>query len=71
MKYGLSEEVIGRIISVFSEMVGVNRVIIYGSRAKGNYRKGSDIDLSDYNKLINENLKDHIKRAGRIFWSRS
>jgi hypothetical protein len=30
-----------------------------------------EIDLSDYNKLTNENLKDHIKRVGRIFWNRS
>jgi predicted nucleotidyltransferase len=31
---------------VFSSCPEVERVILYGSRAKGNYRDGSDIDLA-------------------------
>lgn len=44
--YGLSGVVIERINSVFSRWPGVERVILYGSRAKGTYRDGSDIDLT-------------------------
>jgi predicted nucleotidyltransferase len=46
MKYGLSEEVITKISSVFAEYPQIQKVILYGSRAKGNYKNGSDIDLS-------------------------
>ena len=32
--------------SVFSRHGAIDSVLIYGSRAKGNYRPGSDIDLT-------------------------
>ena len=44
--FGLSEDTIQKIISVFSHHPSIDDVIIYGSRAKGNYRNGSDIDLT-------------------------
>ncbi len=44
--FGLSETTLGRLRSVFTRHPKVLRVLVYGSRAKGNYRPGSDIDLS-------------------------
>jgi predicted nucleotidyltransferase len=44
--YGLKERDIEKIKSVFCEYPEIDKVILYGSRAKGNYRKNSDIDLS-------------------------
>jgi predicted nucleotidyltransferase len=46
MPFGLSEKVIDRINSVFRRFPGIDEVILYGSRAKGNFRTGSDIDLT-------------------------
>ena len=46
MKFGLSHQVIEAIHSVLVQYPQVGQVIIYGSRAKGTYRKGSDIDLT-------------------------
>ncbi len=46
MKYGLKEETIEKIQKVFSAFPQVDKVILYGSRAKGNYKNGSDIDLT-------------------------
>ena len=46
MPYGLSDAAIETIRSVMKQHVGVKRTILYGSRAKGNYRNGSDIDLA-------------------------
>ena len=43
---GLSEETIRKINTVFAAHSEIERVILYGSRAKGNYRPGSDIDLT-------------------------
>jgi len=43
---GLSPETIKKIHQVFTCYRGVDLVRLYGSRAKGNYRDGSDIDLT-------------------------
>lgn len=45
MSYGLSEKTIAAIQSVFSKHLNIEKAILYGSRAKGNYRNGSEIDL--------------------------
>lgn len=45
MPYGLAPETITRIHSVLAAHPRIERAILYGSRAKGNYRDGSDIDL--------------------------
>ncbi|MCF6349426.1 MAG: nucleotidyltransferase domain-containing protein [Flavobacteriaceae bacterium] len=44
--YGLKEKHIKAINSVFSKYPQIEKIILYGSRAKGNYRNGSDIDLA-------------------------
>lgn len=46
MKFGLKEETIDRINNVFAGFSDVQEVIIYGSRAQGTSRPGSDIDLT-------------------------
>jgi predicted nucleotidyltransferase len=45
-RFGLSSKTISALKSVFSKYPQIERVIIYGSRAKGNFRPGSDIDLT-------------------------
>lgn len=46
MKFGLKEDTIKRIKAVFATFDAIEEVILYGSRAKGNYKNGSDIDLT-------------------------
>lgn len=46
MRFGLRQAVIEKIRGVFSSHPQVDQVIIFGSRAMGNYRNGSDIDLT-------------------------
>lgn len=46
MLYGLKKEILHRIKNVFSNYPQVNEVLLYGSRAMGNYKNGSDIDLT-------------------------
>jgi nucleotidyltransferase substrate binding protein (TIGR01987 family) len=43
---GLSPTVIDRIRTVLGACPAVERALLYGSRAKGNYHRGSDIDLA-------------------------
>ena|SRR5271157_3599777 len=46
MNSGLTEKAAAQICAVFSKHPEVEKVMLYGSRAKGNYRPGSDIDLA-------------------------
>ena len=46
MKYGLPDRTLDTLFSIISKYPEIKEVILYGSRAKGNYRNGSDIDLS-------------------------
>ena len=45
MPFGLKQNQINAINCIFKEFNAIERVIIYGSRAKGTYKPGSDIDL--------------------------
>jgi len=53
-QFGLSTETIARVKEVFALYPEIERVVIYGSRAKGNYKPGSDIDLT----LIGEHITE-------------
>ncbi|NLQ18055.1 nucleotidyltransferase domain-containing protein [Marinomonas sp. M1K-6] len=46
MNFGLPESTFLKIQSVFACYSDIEQVVLYGSRAKGNYRPGSDIDLT-------------------------
>lgn len=46
LRFGLKESVIREIRAVFARYPQVDKAILYGSRAKGNYKIGSDIDLT-------------------------
>ncbi len=56
MSFGLDQKTIDDIRSVFGRYSEIEKVLIYGSRAKGNYRKGSDIDLT----LIGNDITDSL-----------
>ncbi len=62
MSYGLSENTINKIINVFNNFAEVTKVAIYGSRAKGNYKSGSDIDLCLFGSSIDLTLKYKIEK---------
>lgn len=97
--FGLNEKTSELLKDFFNKIPEIQMVKIYGSRAIGNYRKGSDIDfalfgdlnknlvskvaiaidelntpymfdITNYNTIENENLKEHIDRIGKIFFER-
>ncbi len=51
--YGLNPIEINQIISILVKNSKIQKIILFGSRAKGNFQNGSDIDLS----LIGNGLK--------------
>lgn len=44
--YGLPKTTIDAINSIFINYPQIEKAILYGSRARGNFRNGSDIDLT-------------------------
>ncbi len=46
MRFGLDEKTIQQITSVLARYPQVEKALLYGSRAKGTYKTGSDIDLT-------------------------
>ncbi len=46
MYFGLSKTALDAINAVFATHHGIAEAVIYGSRAMGTYRDGSDIDLT-------------------------
>jgi predicted nucleotidyltransferase len=49
---GLPLSAIEKIVKILANCPRLEKAVLYGSRAKGNYRKGSDIDLT----LMGKNL---------------
>lgn len=45
-RFGLPQQTLIKLNSVFAQYPAIESVVIYGSRAKGNFRQGSDIDLT-------------------------
>jgi predicted nucleotidyltransferase len=45
-EYGLPDKTVAIVRQILADFPAVERAILYGSRAKGNYRPGSDIDLT-------------------------
>ena len=53
--FGLRERDMVSIRNVFSDFESVEKVVIFGSRAMGNYKKGSDIDIAIFGENITYN----------------
>ena len=63
MKYGLKDHIIQQIQKVFSDFPLIEEVILYGSRAKGNYKPGSDIDFTLQGKDLDLSALNKISLA--------
>lgn len=55
-EFGLSIRDMDTITGILSNYPEVERVNIFGSRAKGNYKAGSDIDLAIMNEGVSEKM---------------
>jgi len=46
MSHGLTDKTVAQIHEVLASFPEVEKAMLYGSRAKGNFRPGSDVDLT-------------------------
>lgn len=60
-KFGLTEDEIIKINSVFNKYPSIEKALIYGSRAKGNYSNSSDIDIALVGKNLNLTFQQVIE----------
>ena len=96
---GLSVQAVAAIRNVLAIHPAIERAILFGSRAKGNYKNGSDIDLAvfgavddselgkiswelddlllpweidllQFDRITNQDLREHITRVGQVFYAR-
>jgi predicted nucleotidyltransferase len=56
MIYGLPERAVEKINSVFLVHDRIKKAVLYGSRAKGTYKNGSDIDITLFGALSFQEL---------------
>lgn len=62
--FGLSDRTLAAVRAILADYPGIELAILYGSRAKGTYRKGSDIDLTLVGAGLDHRLLAQI--AGRL-----
>ncbi len=96
---GLPAHAVARMQAVFAAHPSIEQAILFGSRAKGNYKNGSDIDLAltgpvgfselgtiafelddlllpweidllQFDRITNQDLREHITRVGQVFYSK-
>jgi predicted nucleotidyltransferase len=58
--YGLETKTLESITNTFSKFPEIEKVILYGSRAKGNFKNGSDIDLTFIGSKLNLTILNKI-----------
>jgi len=97
--FGITPKSYKILLSIIEKYSAIEQVIIFGSRAKGTYTEGSDIDItligdisknefysfktaleessipylfdvSIYNELTSDDLKEHIKRVGKVLYQK-
>lgn len=54
--FGLLDRDIHYIMKAFTKFEEIEKVILFGSRAMGNYKEGSDVDLA----IIGEKISDNV-----------
>ena len=63
MKWGLTESDLQIIRGLLSQRREIQRAIIFGSRAKGNHKAGSDIDLALFGKNIDSKFLANLSEC--------
>lgn len=58
--FGIKNEVVENIVKVFSKYPEIDRACIFGSRARGDYKETSDIDIVLYGNTLTHTLNTKI-----------
>ena len=58
--FGLLDRDLDYIEKALREFEEIEKAVVFGSRAIGNYKLGSDVDLAIFGKAITEETLDHL-----------
>lgn len=58
--FGLNEKIIKDIIEILKKYDEVEKAVIFGSRARGDYKKASDIDMALYGDNLTNSINTKI-----------
>ena len=58
VSFGLKKDDLEAIFRVLASVADIEKAVIFGSRAKGNYKQGSDVDIALF--TPNKNVALHI-----------
>ncbi|WP_207178796.1 nucleotidyltransferase domain-containing protein [Anaerocellum diazotrophicum] len=69
-RFGIEEEILNKIIEIFKKYKQVRKACIFGSRARGDYRRGSDVDICIWLEEESENpiykIQDELEEVNTI-----
>jgi uncharacterized protein len=51
--FGIYDRSYNLILEAIADISAIERAVVFGSRAMGNYKKGSDIDIAIFGKNVN------------------
>ena len=60
MNYGISQKSFNMIMETLKLYKEIEKVVIFGSRAMGNYKNGSDIDLAVFGKEVTDEIINRL-----------
>lgn len=60
MNFGLKESDLEYVIGIIRKFPEIKKAVIFGSRAKGNFKPGSDVDIAIYGENINFDILSKI-----------
>lgn len=63
MPYGLSQTVYNKLLNVFKTTPAIDEAVLFGSRAKGTFKTGSDIDIALKGKKLDTILLRKIEMS--------
>lgn len=61
-RFGLADNIIDKINTVLSSHPEIEQAVVYGSRARGNHKPGSDIDISLKGNQLTLEILNQIER---------
>ncbi|MBI9073440.1 MAG: nucleotidyltransferase domain-containing protein [Melioribacteraceae bacterium] len=59
--YGISEKSYSLILDSLKNCVEINKAVLFGSRATGNAKEGSDIDIAVFGESLTNKVLDKLK----------
>ncbi|MCK4260679.1 MAG: nucleotidyltransferase domain-containing protein [Halanaerobiales bacterium] len=71
MKFGLKDNELKNIVKAIKGFKQIEKAVIFGSRARGDYKRTSDIDIAIYSKQITSTelnlLRDQLSELDVIY----